>query len=181
MTEAVLVWCEKLNKNFLFRFAELEIDPKDLRIDTMRASGPGGQNVNKIDSAVRIVHMPSGIIVECQEERTQLKNRNIAMRKLHAKLSQIELEKRMSARASMRKSQVAGSDRNLKIRTYNFKNDRITDHRIDQGTIFNLCEFFRGNDCLDNFIERVRWQQDKRRLFEILDTTEWLVMNETNT
>lgn len=145
------------------------LNPKDLRIDTMRASGPGGQNVNKTESAVRIVHLPTGIAVECQEERSQIKNKNIAMRKLHTKLCLIELEKQLAQKINVRKAQVSGADRNFKIRTYNFKNDRITDHRIDQGTIFNLAEFFKGTDYLDQFIERVRRHQDKQRLLAILD------------
>lgn len=135
----------------------------------MRSSGPGGQNVNKLESAVRVVHLPSGIAVECQESRSQIKNKEIAMQKLHVKLSQIELEKQMATKNSMRKSQVSGSDRNLKIRTYNFRDDRITDHRIEKGSIFNIEEFFQGTEYLDTFIGRVKGYNEMRRLSEILD------------
>jgi len=129
---------------------EIEVDEKDLKVDTYRASGPGGQHVNKTDSAIRITHIPSGIVVQCQDERSQHKNRAHAMRMLKAKLYEIEEEKRKSDFADERKTQVGSGERSEKIRTYNFRDGRITDHRINL-TLYKIEAILNGE--LDELID----------------------------
>jgi len=124
--------------------AEITIDEKDLRVDTYRSSGAGGQHVNTTDSAVRLTHLPTGIVVYCQQERSQHKNKEKAMRLLKAKMVEVELEKKMSAIASSRASQVGSGDRSERIRTYNFPQNRLTDHRINL-TKYNLDKVMAGD------------------------------------
>jgi len=129
---------------------DIKIEEKDLRIDTFCSSGPGGQSVNTAYSAVRIVHVPTGIIVQCQDERSQIKNREKAMKVLRARLLEMERQKKEAERASERKQQVGTGERSERIRTYNFPQNRITDHRIGL-TLYKLDQILDGN--LDEMID----------------------------
>jgi peptide chain release factor 1 len=121
----------------------IDINPADLKVDTYRASGAGGQHVNKTDSAIRITHLPTGVVVECQDERSQHKNRARAMSLLQSRLLTAEQEKQQSAQAANRKLQVGSGDRSERIRTYNFPQGRVTDHRISL-TLYKLDEIMQG-------------------------------------
>ncbi|OGC06768.1 peptide chain release factor 1 [candidate division WOR-1 bacterium RIFOXYA2_FULL_36_21] len=132
---------------------DINIDEKDLRIDTYRAGGAGGQNVNKVSSAIRITHIPSGIVVACQQERSQHQNRDKAMKLLRAKLYEMETEKNRKGREEARKIMVGTGDRSEKIRTYNYPQGRITDHRIGF-TIYRLQEVLDGD--IDEIIEALQ-------------------------
>jgi peptide chain release factor 1 len=137
----------------LVEIDRIEINPADLRIDTYRSSGAGGQHVNKTDSAVRITHLPTGVVVECQDERSQHKNRSRAMSLLQARLLAAEQEKRASAQARTRKLQVGSGDRSERIRTYNFPQGRLTDHRINL-TLYKLAAIMNGD--LDELLDALR-------------------------
>jgi len=140
---------------------EIEINPADLQIDTYRAQGAGGQHVNKTESAVRITHKPTGTVVACQEERSQLQNRERAMQLLRAHLYEAKLREQEEAAASARRAQVGTGDRSEKIRTYNFPQDRLTDHRIGLST-GNLKAILDGD--LDQVVDALLAEEQRRRL-----------------
>jgi peptide chain release factor 1 len=131
---------------------DVEINPGDLRIDVYRSSGPGGQSVNTTDSAVRIKHLPSGLEVAVQDEKSQLQNKEKALRILRARLLQIELDKQLAEQAAERKSQVRSADRSERIRTYNFPENRVSDHRINY-TVHRLADILEGD--LDDLIDHL--------------------------
>ncbi len=132
---------------------EVEIDPNDLKVDVYRSSGHGGQSVNTTDSAVRITHLPTGLVVTCQDEKSQLKNRNKAMHVLRSRLLDMEIAKQEAEISAARRSQVGTGDRSAKIRTYNFPQSRVTDHRINL-TSYKLNNILLGE--LDEFIEALK-------------------------
>jgi len=141
---------------------EIELNPADIRMEVFRASGAGGQHVNKTSSAVRLIHEPTGIVAECQTERSQVQNREYAMRLLRSRIYDIEKEKQESAVANERKSQVGSGDRSEKIRTYNYPQGRITDHRIGL-SIYQFEDFLNGNldEMIDNLIATDRAEKLK--------------------
>ncbi len=134
---------------------EIDIRPNDLKVDTFRASGAGGQHVNKTDSAIRITHLPSGLIVECQDQRSQHKNRAQAMSLLKSKLYEAEVSKQQATQAQERRLQVGSGDRSQRIRTYNYPQGRITDHRVEGLTLYALPQIMTGDmDELINILTR---------------------------
>lgn len=145
---------------------DVDINTADLRIDTFRASGAGGQHVNKTDSAVRITHEPSGVVVECQQERSQHKNKSKAMKMLRSKIYEIKEEQQRKERDKERQSQISTGDRSAKIRTYNFPQSRLTDHRINL-TVYNLEDIMKGE--IDEIIEALRVQDNLDKLNAVME------------
>jgi len=131
---------------------DVVIEDKDIRIDIFRASGAGGQHVNKTDSAIRITHFPSGIVVTCQNERSQIQNKATAMAVLRSKLYEKQRMEQMNASNASRRSMVGSGDRSEKIRTYNFPEQRVTDHRIKL-TLYKLDDILVGGEALDEMID----------------------------
>ena len=131
---------------------DVEIDPNDLEVDVYRSSGPGGQSVNTTDSAVRITHKPSGLVVTCQDEKSQLQNKDKGLRILRSRLMQMERDKQEAELSSTRRNQVKGGGRSEKIRTYNFKENRVTDHRVGV-TVHALEQILTGGDQLDEIVD----------------------------
>ncbi len=140
---------------------DVQVDERDIQMDTMRAGGPGGQNVNKTSSAVRLTHIPTGVVVKCQADPSQHKNRATAMRLLKSKLYEMEREKKARERSEARASQIGSGGRSEKIRTYNFKESRVTDHRIKL-TVHNLPEVLDGH--LDEIADALKQDEIRERL-----------------
>jgi peptide chain release factor 1 len=143
---------------------DVHIDPADLEFETMRSSGSGGQHVNTTDSAVRVTHKPTGIAVRCDQEKSQLKNRELAVKRLRSKLLEIEVEKAEAERSASRREQIGTGERSEKIRTYNYPQDRITDHRIGL-TRHNLPGFMDGD--IDDVLESLRSNDEASRMSEL--------------
>ncbi|XP_070711715.1 peptide chain release factor 1, mitochondrial [Pempheris klunzingeri] len=149
---------------------DVQIDPKHLRIDTFRSGGAGGQSVNTTDSAVRIVHLPTGLTAECQQTRSQLKNRDTAMRVLRARLYQSMMGKETEQRHTSRKQQVGTRSQSERIRTYNFSQDRVTDHRTGYVTR-DIKEFMRGGEALHDLISYLLVQAERKAVLELVESS----------
>jgi len=146
---------------------DITINPADLRVDTYRSSGAGGQHVNKTDSAIRITHLPTGVVVECQTERSQHANRDKAMKRLKAQLLDAERQRQDAAQAESRRLQVGSGDRSQRIRTYNFPQGRITDHRVEGLTLYDLPNVLEGD--LDSLVQRLQQEHQADALAHLAD------------
>jgi len=144
---------------------DVEIDPNDLDIQVFRSSGPGGQSVNTTDSAVRMTHKPTGLVVSCQDEKSQLQNKDKALRILRSRLLQLEQERQNAEQSSARREQVKGGGRSEKIRTYNFKENRVTDHRVGV-TLHALEQVLTGGEQLDDIIDALSADERRQQLGE---------------
>ena len=147
----------------------IEINPADLKVDTFRSSGAGGQHVNKTESAIRITHVPSGVVVESQTERSQHANRDKAMKRLKAMLIEAETSRRDAVQAQDRKLQVGSGDRSQRIRTYNYPQGRITDHRVEGLTLYDLPNVLEGN--LDALVDRLAHEHQADELARLAENT----------
>lgn len=154
------------------RDVDIELQEKDLKIEAKRASGAGGQHVNTTNSAIRITHIPTGISVTCQTDRSQIQNKKVALMKLKSVLYQEQLDKQESFISDLRKKQIGTKLRNEKIRTYNFSQDRVTDHRISNGTMHNLKGFLKDGTSLVELQDRLYKDMQKQTLLEIIKKTE---------
>ncbi|BFZ05294.1 hypothetical protein BsWGS_08333 [Bradybaena similaris] len=150
---------------------DIDIQQKDLKLETFRGSGPGGQSVNTTDSAVRITHIPTGTVSECRQERSQIKNREIAMKNLKNKMYQAVLEEQETQRRAVLKMQKGTRSRSEKIRTYNFQQDRVTDHRVKE-TLSDLAVFMMGNERLDELVSLLAEADKMQTLEAMLDEYE---------
>jgi peptide chain release factor 1 len=144
--------------------AEVVLNPAELRIDTFRASGAGGQHVNKTDSAIRITHLPTGLVVECQDDRSQHKNKARALAVLAARLQDRQLREQQSKTAATRKSLIGSGDRSERIRTYNFPQGRVTDHRINL-TLHRIAQIIDGD--LDELVDALAAEHQAEQLAEL--------------
>jgi peptide chain release factor 1 len=140
---------------------DIKIEPRDLKIDVFRSTGPGGQSVNTTDSAVRITHLPTGIVISCQDEKSQLQNKEKAFKILRAKLLEIEEQKQMDEQIRKRRLQIGSGDRSERIRTYNYPQGRVTDHRINL-TLYKLDEILEGS--IEELIDSLRIADDEKKL-----------------
>ncbi|MCL7715199.1 peptide chain release factor 1 [Stenotrophomonas mori] len=148
---------------------DIVLNPADLKVDTFRSSGAGGQHVNKTESAIRITHVPSGVVVECQTERSQHANRDKAMKRLKAQLLDAERSRQAAAQAESRRLQVGSGDRSQRIRTYNFPQGRITDHRVEGLTLYDLPDVIAGE--LDALVERLSHEHQVDELARLAEGT----------
>lgn len=151
---------------------EVVLKDGDLKIETKRASSAGGQHVNKVESAVRITHLPTGFVTECQVDRAQSKNKSIAMMKLRTMIYNDRMEKQLSTASELRKKQMGMGNRNEKIRTYNFNQDRVTDHRIGDGTCHDIHGFMEGGTQLEELGDKLQWNLQKSILIEAINSSQ---------